>query len=85
MLSALRHLKMREKFTLLCVYFFAGYAVFGVFLYRAVGASAQGTDPSISLAFIVGGAILLVGIALRILSRVEHRPSPRAIHRQAAR
>ena len=64
MLSALRHLKMREKFTLLCVYFFAGYAVFGVFLYRAVGASAQGTDPSISLAFIVGGAILLVGIAL---------------------
>ena len=38
MLSALRHLKMREKFTLLCVYFFAGYVVFGTFLYRAVGA-----------------------------------------------
>ena len=64
MLRALRHLKMREKFTLLCVYFFAGYVVFGVFLYRAVGAPAQGAGTSISLAFIVGGAILLVGIAL---------------------
>ncbi len=64
MLRVLRHFKMREKFTLLCVYFLAGYVVFGTFLYRAVRASAQGTGASLSLALIVGAAILIVGIAL---------------------
>lgn len=85
MLRALRHLKMREKFALLCGYFLAGHVIFCVFLYRAVYAPAHGTGTSISLALMVGGAILLVGIALGILFCLEHRPPTGEIRRQAAR
>jgi len=63
MLRALRHLTMKEKFALLCAYFVAANTTFGVLVYRSIPDSAQGAA-QISLAFPVGGVLLIVGVAL---------------------
>ena len=67
MLRAMRHLKMRGKFALLCGFFSVGYAAFGVLLYGALGAPATSAFAvSLDLALILGGVIIGAGIFLGI-------------------
>src|SRR5258705_2034421 len=64
MLRAMRHLKMRRKLTLLCGLFSAGYAGFGVLMYRALSApTSPGHAVSINLALLFGALILLIVIS----------------------
>ena len=64
MLRAMRHLKMRRKLTLLCGLFSAGYAGFGVLMYRAFSAPASpGHAVSINLTLLFGALILLIVIS----------------------
>jgi len=64
MLRAMRHLKMRRKLTLLCGLFSAGYAGFGVLMYRALSApTSPGQAVSINLTLLFGALILLIVIS----------------------
>ncbi len=64
MLRAMRHLKMRRKLTLLCGLFSAGYAGFGVLMYRALSApTSPGHAVSINLTLLFGALILLIVIS----------------------
>lgn len=63
MLRSMRHLKMREKFALLCGVFTAGYVVFGVLAYRAVPATSA-SAASLSLPLALGGVLMVAGISL---------------------
>lgn len=63
MLRTMRQLKMREKFALLCGVFTAGYAAFGVLVYRAAPATSSDAA-ALSLALAIGGVILATGILL---------------------
>lgn len=63
MLRAVRHLKMRRKFALLCGVFTVGYAAFGALLYGTLATSSTASPTvSLPLALTVGGAIIAVGI-----------------------
>ena len=64
MLRAMRHIKMRGKFVLLCGFFSAGYVAFGLLLYGALKDPAFAV--SVNLALLLGSAIVAVGIALGI-------------------
>ncbi len=64
MLRAMRHLKMRRKLTLLCGLFSAGYAAFGVLMYRAFSAPASPEHAvSINMTLLFGALILLIVIS----------------------
>jgi len=60
----MRHLKMREKFALLCVFFAVGYATFAAFLYRALAVPDAPGGASLPLALAVGGVSFVLGILL---------------------
>lgn len=62
MLRMMRHLKMREKFALLCFFFAVGYGTFATFLYRALATPETTGGASLPLALAVGGVSFVLGI-----------------------
>jgi methyl-accepting chemotaxis protein len=63
MLRAMRHVKMKGKFALLCGVFTIGYVVFGILVYRAAAVTTF-ADNAFFLAAGIGGIFIAAGVSL---------------------